>query len=34
MAKMAEDLGVGNIESIDKNDYIEFRKELKANDSL
>lgn len=34
MAKMAEALGVGNIESLDKNDYIEFRNELKANGSL
>ena len=31
---MAEALGVGNIESLDKNDYIEFRNELKANGSL
>ena len=31
---MAEALGVGNIESIDKNDYIEFRNELKNNGSL
>lgn len=34
MAKMTEALGVGNIESLDKNDYIEFRNELKANGSL
>ena len=34
MAKMVEALGVGNIESLDKNDYIEFRNELKANGSL
>ena len=34
MAKMAEALGVGNIESLDKNDYMEFRNELKANGSL
>ena len=34
MAKMDEALGVGNIESLDKNDYIEFRNELKANGSL
>ena len=34
MAKMTEALGVGNIESIDKNDYMEFRNELKANGSL
>ena len=34
MAKMAEALGVGNIESLDKNDYIEFRNELKVNGSL
>ena len=34
MAKMAEALGVGNIERLDKNDYIEFRNELKANGSL
>ena len=34
MAKMAEALGIGNIESLDKNDYIEFRNELKANGSL
>lgn len=31
---MVEALGVGNIESLDKNDYIEFRNELKANGSL
>lgn len=31
---MDEALGVGNIESLDKNDYIEFRNELKANGSL
>lgn len=34
MAKMVEARGVGNIESLDKNDYIEFRNELKANGSL
>lgn len=34
MAKMTEALGVENIESLDKNDYIEFRNELKANGSL
>ena len=34
MAKMAEALGVENIESLDKNDYIEFRNELKNNGSL
>ena len=34
MAKMVEALGVGNIESLDKNDYIEFRNDLKANGSL
>ena len=31
---MTEALGVGNIESLDKNDYMEFRNELKANGSL
>lgn len=31
---MTEALGVGNIESLDKNDYIEFRNELKRNGSL
>ena len=31
---MAEALGVENIESLDKNDYIEFRNELKNNGSL
>lgn len=34
MAKMTEALGVENVESLDKNDYIEFRNELKANGSL
>lgn len=34
MAKMTEALGVENIESLDKNDYMEFRNELKANGSL
>lgn len=34
MAKMAEALGVENVESLDKNDYMEFRNELKANGSL
>ena len=34
MAKMTEALGVENIESLDRNDYIEFRNELKANGSL
>ena len=31
---MTEALGVENVESLDKNDYIEFRNELKANGSL
>lgn len=31
---MTEALGVENIESLDRNDYIEFRNELKANGSL
>lgn len=34
MAKMTEALGVENIESLDRNDYMEFRNELKANGSL
>ena len=34
MAKMTEALGVENVESLDKNDYIEFRNELKRNGSL
>lgn len=34
MAKMTEALGVENVESLDKNDYMEFRNELKANGSL
>ena len=34
MAKMTEALGVQNVESHDKNDYMEFRNELKANGSL
>ena len=34
MAKMTEALGVENIESLDRNDYLEFRNELKANGSL
>lgn len=34
MAKMIEALGVENVESLDKNDYMEFRNELKANGSL
>ena len=34
MAKMTEALGVENIESLDKNDYMEFRNELKRNGSL
>lgn len=34
MAKMTKALGVDNIESLDKNDYMEFRNELKANGSL
>ena len=34
MAKMTEALGVENIESLDRNDYIEFRNELKVNGSL
>ena len=31
---MTEALGVENVESLDKNDYMEFRNELKANGSL
>lgn len=31
---MTEALGVENIESLDRNDYMEFRNELKANGSL
>lgn len=34
MAKMTEALGVENIDSLDRNDYMEFRNELKANGSL
>lgn len=34
MVKMTEALGVENIESLDRNDYMEFRNELKANGSL
>lgn len=34
MAKMTEALGVENVESLDKNNYMEFRNELKANGSL
>ena len=34
MAKMTEALGVENIESLDRNDYMEFRNELKTNGSL
>ena len=34
MAKMTEAIGVENIESLDRNDYMEFRNELKANGSL
>lgn len=34
MAKITEALGVENIESLDRNDYMEFRNELKANGSL
>lgn len=34
MAKMTEALGVENVESLDRNDYMEFRNELKANGSL
>ena len=34
MAKMTEALGVENVENLDKNDYMEFRNELKANGSL
>lgn len=34
MAKMTEALGVENVESLDKNDYMEFRNELKANGLL
>lgn len=34
MAKMTEALGVENIESLDRNDYMEFRDELKRNGSL
>lgn len=34
MAKMTEALGVENIENLDRNDYMEFRNELKANGSL
>ena len=34
MAKMTEALGVENIESLDRNDYMEFRNALKANGSL
>lgn len=34
MAKMTEALGVENIESLDRNDYMEFRNELKRNGSL
>ena len=34
MAKMTEALGVENIESLDRNDYMEFRNELKVNGSL
>lgn len=34
MAKMTEALGVENVESLDKNDYMGFRNELKANGSL
>ena len=34
MAKMTEALGVENVESLDKNDYMEFRNELKRNGSL
>lgn len=34
MAKMTEAIGVENIESLDRNDYMEFRNELKSNGSL
>lgn len=34
MAKMTEALGIENIESLDRNDYMEFRDELKRNGSL
>ena len=34
MAKMTEALGVENVERLDKNDYMEFRNELKTNGSL
>ena len=34
MAKMAEALGVGNIDSLDKHDYIDFPNERKANGPL
>ena len=34
MAKITEALGVENIESLDRNDYMEFRNELKRNGSL
>ena len=34
MAKMTEALGVENVESLDRNDYMEFRNELKANGLL
>ena len=34
MAKMTEALSVENTESLDRNDYMEFRNELKANGSL
>ena len=34
MAKITEALGVENIESLDRNDYMEFRNELKVNGSL
>lgn len=34
MAKITEALGVDNAESLDRNDYMEFRQELESNGSL